>query len=173
MNGTDDVIELIWCDDLFYACLVFEVADLDTCFDRIVFIFERLHEREIIVERVTEFAFLEPFLLVGTDRRIIEDEFVIVEVFEFGESVAVLRDADAVDTARFGTVEESLHPIEVIRAIFKMHMIVKFHGKVPFIADNTYIIRQKRKFGYWYRTKRNFFKKIKKLCFLRGYFEKI
>ena len=112
-------------------------------------------------------------MLIAADGRIIEDEFVIIEVFEFGESVAVLGDTDTVDAARFGTVEESLHPIEVVCAIFKMHMIVKFHGKVPFVVDNTYIIRQKRKFGYWYRTKRNFFKKIKKLCFLRGYFEKI
>lgn len=173
VNRADNIVELIRCNDLFYAGLIFEVADLDPCFNRIVFFFEHLHEREVIIERIAEFAFLKPFLLIGADDGIIEDQFVVIEVFEFGETVAVLGDPDAVDTARFGTVEEALYPIKVVRAIFKMHMIVKFHGKIPFVADNIFIIRQKRKFGYWYRTKRNFFKKIKKLCFLRGYFEKI
>ena len=100
---------------------------------------------------------MQPFLLIGTDHRIIEDQLIVVDIFELGEAVAVLGYTDAVDSACLGAVEESLYPSKIVRTVFEMHMIIKFHDKNSFITDNTSIIRSKRKLGYWYRTKRKIF----------------
>ena len=56
-------------------------------------------------------------------------------MLEIREAVAVLADADLFEPAPRSRVEKALHPVEIIGAALKVHMVVDFHAESSYIMS--------------------------------------
>ena len=128
VHRADQVVKFVGCKYLADGFLVLEVADFHADLHSVAELSELGDEVEVIVDGVLEFIRLEPCLLEPADEGIVEDQVLVVEVFEFGEGVAVLGDAYFVEAAFFGGIEKALDPVFIVRAVFKVHVVIQFHN---------------------------------------------
>ena len=78
-----------------------------------------------------EFVRLEPDLLKLPDRRIIQNQIVVIKLLEFGKGVSVFADADLVKPVRLCGVEETFRPSRVVISVLEVHVIIETHKKIP------------------------------------------
>lgn len=128
MHRADQVVEFVGREDLADGFLVLKVAYFHADLHSVTEFSELGDEVEVIIDGVFEFIRLEPCLLKFADEGIVEDQVLVVEVFEFGKGVAVLGDAYFVEAAFFGGIEKALDPVFIVRAVFKVHMVIQFHN---------------------------------------------
>ena len=103
-----------------------EIADLDTRAHLVLFP-QLFNKGKILVQRVLELVLFQPFPLKLPHSTVVQDKIVIVELLELGKGMGVLRKADLIDAALLCRTEESLRIVLIVRAVLKMHVIVKAH----------------------------------------------